>query len=497
MSGADSKSNIAADSGADILPRSIFVPREDPRKEIRETVDSILSDRFMAFLSIILLPIILLPLFFSLPSEVLSFFEICDVTVIIFFVVEYFSKLYLARSRWEYFKSPWHLLDLVVVVLSFLSYLPLISLNGKGSSALLLRLLRLPRALAVGGRTAGRRTADVPAAVVAEVPPTVIRQVESDLSTEHENLTWEDVERHLATKDQEWIDIHNITEEGVIALSGMLRVPPHHFRVKQVGEIYPRIEYVQQMSFIFLQSGEIKYPDRTDSYLTIARRGEIVICKGPKIISASPYGIDLFKKSLAEMQSHLGEHSFAVSVLYGILDSTLKEYRSMFSEIELEVTKIGSTPRSKLPKDFLQRMYELNKEVMKLVSNLVHFKELLGVAISRRVPLEGFDESAEEDFQALQEETSYLNEIAEDIVDHLRTIIDLYINQSSYETNRILKILAVITSLAVIPAALSGILGTNLLGVPYDLELWQLVLVTLISMSFTAYCFYKLGWLKS
>jgi Mg2+ and Co2+ transporter CorA len=486
----------AVDEG---LPRSIFVPKQDPRKDLRETVNSVLSDKFMGFLSILLLPIILLPLFFTLSSGLTSFFEICDTTIIIFFVVEYFSKLYLADNRWDYFKSPWHIVDLVVVLLSFISYLPLFGLQGRGSTTLLLRLLRLPRALAIGGRAAGSRikSNETVQAVAVQVPETIIRQVDADLTTEHDNLSWEDLERHLATKEQEWIDIHNVTEADVLRLSGLLRVPPQHFKARQIDEMYPHIDYVQQMSFIFLQSGHIEYPDRSENYLRIARLGETVICRGPKIISASLHGGDMFKKSQAVMQNHQGEHGFAVSVLYGILESTLTEYRSLFSEIELEIGKIGSTPRAKLPKDFLQRMYELNKQIVRLVSNLVHFKELLGVTISRRVPLEGFDESAKGDFQTLQEETAYLNDIADDIIDNLRTLIDLYINQSSYETNRILKILAVITSLSVIPAALGGLLGTNLLGEPYAVELWQIVLVTLMSMAFVGYCFYKLGWLKS
>src|SRR5271170_5268726 len=399
MSDAGSTPRSTEDSGADSLPRSIFVPKADPRKDARETVDSILSDKFMAFLSVVLLPIILLPLFISFSSSALSFFDICDVTVILFFVLEYFSKLYLARSRWEYFKSPWHLVDLAVVLLSFISYVPFFSLNGRGSTALLLRLLRLPRALAIGGRTAGSRmkTTQVVQETKAQVPHTIIRQVDADLTTEHDNLTWEDVERHLSTKDPEWIDIHNITEDGIFRLSSMLRVPPHNFKAKQVDEIYPRIDYVQQMSFIFLQSGEVQYPEESEHYLTIARRGQIIICRGSKIISASPHGIDTFKRALVDVQGRRGDHSFAVSILYGILDSTLREYRSLFSEIELEIGRIGSTPRSKLPKDFLQRMYELNKQLVRLVSNLVHFKELLGVTISRRVPLEGFDDSAKED----------------------------------------------------------------------------------------------------
>ena len=39
--------------------------------------------------------------------------------------------------------------------------------------------------------------------------------------------------------------------------------------------------------------------------------------------------------------------------------------------------KISGTPRSKLPKDFLERIYQLDKEVSRLVSNLMHFKDTL------------------------------------------------------------------------------------------------------------------------
>jgi len=188
--------------------------------------------------------------------------------------------------------------------------------------------------------------------------------------------------------------------------------------------------------------------------------------------------------------------SFVVSVLYGILDRMLDEYKSILSEIELEVIRISETPRSKLPKDFLERIYSLNKEVSRLVSNLLHYKDLLAVIIANRVPLEGFDARAEEDFHVLQDGVSYLNEIAEDLIDNLHSIIDLYINQTSFETNKILKILAVITSMSVIPSAVGGLLGMNLLDQPYGAYLWEVVLVLVIVMSFVTYVFVKLGWLK-
>ena len=97
----------------------------------------------------------------------------------------------------------------------------------------------------------------------------------------------------------------------------------------------------------------------------------------------------------------------------------------------------------------------------------------------------------------LQDGVSYLNEIAEDLVNNIRSTIDLCINQTSFETNKILKILAVITSMSVIPSAVGVLLGMNLLDVPYSASLWEVVLVLVISMSFVSYVFIKLGWLKA
>jgi Mg2+ and Co2+ transporter CorA len=490
---------MVTDSDSALHQSLLFVPEKDPRKDAREAVNSILSDRFMAFLSILLIPIILLPLFVSLSDSALSFLEICDVTVILFFVLEYACKLYFAKVRWDYFKSPWHLLDLAVVLLSFISYLPLVGISGKGSAVLLVRLLRLPRALTVAGRTVGSRikTKDVSQAVETKLPETIIRRLDADLKTEHRDLSWEDVERGLADGKQAWIDIYNVTPDGIAKLSKILQVPEPHFKSNVVDEIYPHVAYVQEVSFIFLQSGQIVYPKLPEHYLKIARSGLILICSGSKIITVSPHGLDPFTRVLEGLRYRPSENSFAFSVLYGILESMLAGYRSILVDIETEVGKLSNIPRSKLPNDFLTRIYELNKEVSKLVSNVVHFKAMLTVTISRRLPLDGFDKKAEEDFQVLQGDAQLLNEIADDLSDSLKSIIDLYINQEAFETNRMLKILAVITALAIIPAAVSGILGENLLGTPFNLQLWQVVFGMSIAMIFALYCFIKLGWLKT
>ncbi len=466
---------------------------------MREIVGAVFSDKFMIFLSILLVPIILIPFIVDVSTEVLVFLEICDISIVILFVAEYVSKLYFASNRWAHFKSSWHLLDLVIVALAFVQYLPIIELSVTGSYSLLLRLLRLPRAFAVGGRAvAGRRVNNRAIADTIKLPETVIRQIDSDLKAIQSNLSWAELEAHLSDKNlQEWLDIHNISNEGFATLSKILKISELHFKSKIVDEIYPHIDYVQRASFIFIQSGKIQYPENTNNYLTISKSGIIVICNGTKIITVSRHSVDLFNRVLNSVQDNRKGDAFVVPVLYGILEQTLNDYRSILSEIEMEIVKIGKTPRSKLPRDFLERIYQLDKEVSRLVSNLVHYKDLLGTVISKRVPLEGFDQTSEEAFNVLQQGAAYLNEIADDLTENLQSIIDLYINQTSFETNRILKILAVITSISVIPSAIGGIMGMNLLDMPYGAYLWQVAFIISITMTFAAYVFIKLGWLKT
>jgi hypothetical protein len=237
------------------LPRSLYVPENDPRANVREMVNAVFSDKLMMVLSLILIPIILLPFIMELDIAVLEFFEICDGIILALFIAEYATKLYCAQNRWNHFKAPWHIVDLIIIVLPFIQYLPFIGLSITGSPSLLLRLLRLPRALAVGGRAVASRRANnnVIADKLKTGPETVIRQVDTDLKTVN-TLNWAEFEAHVIDKNrQEWIDLNNVSDEGFKRLSQILHIAEPYFKSGLMDEIYPHIDYLQKASFIFLQ----------------------------------------------------------------------------------------------------------------------------------------------------------------------------------------------------------------------------------------------------
>jgi len=191
------------------------------------------------------------------------------------------------------------------------------------------------------------------------------------------------------------------------------------------------------------------------------------------------------------------EKNFSSAALYAVLMGFLNDYQMLLSEIEVEVIKIGGLPKSKLPKDFLERMYRFGKETSRVVSNLVHFKEMLGLINRGNLFVKKIDPKEVQAFNVLQDTATYLNEIADNVSGNMQQIIDLYINQTSFDTNRILKVLAVITALAVVPSSIGGLLGMNMLDVPFQAFLWQIVTAVAVIVLFMGYACVKLGWLKT
>jgi Mg2+ and Co2+ transporter CorA len=75
-------------------------------------------------------------------------------------------------------------------------------------------------------------------------------------------------------------------------------------------------------------------------------------------------------------------------------------------------------------------------------------------------------------------------------------MVDFYLNTNSFSMNQVMKILAVLTALTMVPAVVGGLLGMNLIGNPWPATLLQVVAVVAFVMVLTAWLYYNLGWLK-
>jgi len=99
-------------------------------------------------------------------------------------------------------------------------------------------------------------------------------------------------------------------------------------------------------------------------------------------------------------------------------------------------------------------------------------------------------------FDALADETAYLHETAGNTREGLLSLIDARINAVSYEMNRAMRVIAVFSALVLIPTLIGQTLGTNILGAPFTLYLWEVTAWTIISLLVVGWIFYRPGWLR-
>ena len=99
-------------------------------------------------------------------------------------------------------------------------------------------------------------------------------------------------------------------------------------------------------------------------------------------------------------------------------------------------------------------------------------------------------------FNNLYAESGYLYNTIQNIKESLDSLIKLHTNTVSYDMNRVMKVIAVITCLAVIPATVGGLLGVNLDEGTFSIKFTEIFFIISSSMLLGLYAFYKMKWLK-
>jgi len=120
----------------------------------------------------------------------------------------------------------------------------------------------------------------------------------------------------------------------------------------------------------------------------------------------------------------------------------------------------------------------------------------LGSLRGRKVSLLSIKDENLEHFGVLRDEAEYLHETLGQVRDILISLIELHINSVSYDMNRVMKVLAVITSLSLIPAVIGGLLGENLADSPYQLTIFEVTFLVLALMLLGLYAYWRKGWLR-
>jgi len=183
-------------------------------------------------------------------------------------------------------------------------------------------------------------------------------------------------------------------------------------------------------------------------------------------------------------------------ILYLLVNNSLSTIEDLVLTAEEQLVYLETRPMNRLPRNFLSMMYTDQKEISRIISVLRYTKTALEeVSNSERF---GFnqDEAGVGRLRSLADRCSLLSDNAQHVADSFAWMVDFYLNTTSFSMNRVMKLLAVLTALTMIPALVGGLLGMNLIDNPWPVTLLQMVSVVALVMLLTAWVYYNTGWLK-
>ena len=130
------------------------------------------------------------------------------------------------------------------------------------------------------------------------------------------------------------------------------------------------------------------------------------------------------------------------------------------------------------------------------MGDLWRLRALLEAMAEGRRGLPGLDAPIRDAIRLLAEDADFHYETLDHTREAVLSLIDLHINMASHDTNRFMRLVAIMSTLALIPAITGGLLGMNLGDSPWPITLSQVAFVTLMLMLAVLYTFLAKGWLK-
>lgn len=460
------------------------------RARLKKPVYRIFSEDLMLALAVILVPPVILPFMFSFSHTMLVLFDVVNYFILAVFILEYFFKIYVAESRIAYAIDPWHILDLLIILLAGVDFIPSIDW-GRGSP--LLRLLRIVRVFVIAGRAVQRAPLHKKAEVVSGVSRLKCNML-------HKNEVRKGVlKEQAATSMHEptgtWLDFQEVGAIDLSHLSTTLNVPKYVLESYLLKDSLPRIDLFPDCTAVFISDARLMAVGEKAKDIKIAKNGLLILCAKNSIATICPTTSLLFDKVGEEAKVAEGALSPA-RILYLLLKWKMKDYEELIQTIEEQTVMMEELPVGQCGPAFLEETFYLKKEIKKVHNGLRHFNKMLNTLKEQKVPVPGMNEEYEHLFDILYDESSFLTENTENVHESLISLIELHINTVSFDMNRVMRVLAVITCLALIPSIIGGMLGQNLADQPYNLTIFEIFFVVLSMMSIGAYIFYKIGWLK-
>lgn len=481
--------------------------KEEPSKcRLRQTINNVFNDDLMIALAAILASAVIFQMIFEFSSGMEIVFDYLNYFIIAAFTAEYILKLYVEESKIAFVTNPIHIFDLLIILLAlvdfsrigYVSFLP-----NQAQLSPILRLLRvlpriLPRVLLtffLAERTAKRIDNEK---FTEDTVPQKLKISTIDFKGDKKSYSKENVQKIYLDKIPIWIDFQNITENDFEDIEKVTNISHDLINTRLFQASFPRIDPSENYLTMFIWDSQIM--SNSNSHSDIFVSNMLIIFNEDKIITLSKGKSQMFDNISPLISTELSNKSleyneFTDKVLYALLQQKLDDYGNIFHEVEHKTIEFELIPVDKTSPNFLEETFHLKKEILGISENIWHFQQVLKSLINIKNVTHYKIDNAKE-FGNLLLESEYLNDIIENKKERLSSLIELHKDTVEYDTNRVMKVIAVITCLAIIPATVGGLLGVNLVEGEFQIKFIEIFFIVFISILLGIYAFYKMEWLK-
>ena len=145
---------------------------------------------------------------------------------------------------------------------------------------------------------------------------------------------------------------------------------------------------------------------------------------------------------------------------------------------------------------FFEDCFSLERELTSMRGDLWRLKGVLSAVAEDKVRIQGARKDDREFLRGISEEAESLHESVGTLRESLVSLMDLHMNVASFEMNKVMRVLAIVSALGLLPAVVGGLLGMNLADNPWPATLPQVAFGVFWGMAVALYVFFIKGWIR-
>jgi Mg2+ and Co2+ transporter CorA len=464
-----------------------------------ERVAAWLDEATMGLLALAALLLALAPAVFHFSPPTETVLDGIEWAIVLVFAVEYLVDLILAEDRRAYLTDPFRILDLVIVASPLLTLvLPSEALRATPA----LRLVRFARVLVFGARLHGRvrGAGSAPAAREAERPlqAVLVRADEAPLTLDGPGLL-----AALAPEGEAgfgaWIDASGLSAEQLAVASRAVGAPSDLLAELLHDSVSPRVELLPRATVLFLWVPGVE-PDGEEAARrgapVVGRRGLLLASTERGLLSLAREPLGLVDVVLADLAGGGPPAPLPTLALFAALRRTLRAYEQVIDALERPLRALEAAPLGDGGVVFLERTFHLRQQLATCEADLWRLRTFLEGVGAERVTLHGVPPGTLDVVRTLATDAEWVHHTASNAREALASLIELRLNVASFEMNRVMRVLAVVSVLGLVPTLAGGLLGMNLAESPWSLTLAQVSYAVASLMALLLYTFVAKGWLR-